>query len=74
VVEVVLGIPGLGELLFDGTLLQDFGVVLAASWAFSLMASALLCAQALVEIGHALAIRRFPAGVLPVDDAPGGVA
>lgn len=37
VVEVVLGIPGLGELLWDGTLLQDFGVVLAAAWAFSLL-------------------------------------
>ncbi|MEZ4240114.1 MAG: hypothetical protein R3F59_28980 [Myxococcota bacterium] len=71
VVEVVLGIPGLGELLFRGTLMQDFGVVLAASWAFSLLASALMCGQALIEILHALAIRRFPAGVLPTEEVPG---
>ena len=63
VVEVVVGIPGLGELLFEGTLLQDFGVVLAASWAFSLLSAALLCAQALAEIGVALWVRRHPAAV-----------
>lgn len=61
VVEVVVGIPGLGELLFDGTLLQDFGVVLAASWAFSLLSAALLCAQAIGEIAVALHVRRHPA-------------
>lgn len=69
VVEVVLGIPGLGELLFDGTLLQDFGVVLAASWAFSLLSAALMSAQALAEVALALVIRRFPSGVLH-DAAP----
>jgi peptide/nickel transport system permease protein len=74
VVEVVLGLPGLGELLFDGTLLQDFGVVLAASWAFSLLAAALMCAQALAEIAHALAIRRFPAGAVPADEVGAGAA
>ena len=72
IVEVVLSIPGLGELLFDGTLMQDFGVVLAASWAFSLLASALLCAQALAEIAVALAIRRHPA--LQTELGPGGAA
>ena len=60
IVEVVLGIPGLGELLWDGTLLQDFGVVLAAAWAFSLLSGALLLAQALVEIGVAMHVRRYP--------------
>lgn len=64
VVEVVLGIPGLGELLFDGTLLQDFGVVLAASWAFSLLSAALMCAQAGAEVLVALAVRRHPLGVV----------
>ena len=44
IVEVVLGIPGLGELLWEGTLLQDFGVVLAAAWAFALLSGALLSA------------------------------
>lgn len=61
VVEVVLGIPGLGELLFDGTLLQDFGVVLAATWAFSLLSAALLTVQALAELGVSLWVRRHPA-------------
>ena len=46
VVEVVLGISGLGELLWDGTLMQDFGVVLAAAWGFALLSAALLFAQA----------------------------
>ena len=50
IVEVVLGIPGLGELLWDGTLLQDFGVVLAAAWAFSLLSGVLLLAQAGAEV------------------------
>lgn len=64
VVEVVLGIPGLGELLFDGTLTQDFGVVLAATWAFSLLSAALLCFQALAEIAVTLWVRRHPSGVI----------
>ncbi|MEO0606320.1 MAG: ABC transporter permease subunit, partial [Myxococcota bacterium] len=36
VVEVVLRIEGLGQLLFQGTLRQDFGLVLAATWLFAL--------------------------------------
>jgi peptide/nickel transport system permease protein len=64
IVEVVLGIPGLGELLWDGTLLQDFGVVLAAAWAFSLLSGGLLLVQALVEIGVAMHVRRYPKAVL----------
>ncbi|HHO50913.1 MAG TPA: ABC transporter permease subunit [Deltaproteobacteria bacterium] len=63
VVEVVMGIPGLGEMLFDGTLSQDFGLVLAAAWAFSLMSAALLLLQALVEVSVALWVRRSPAGI-----------
>lgn len=62
VVEVVMGIPGLGELLFDGTLAQDFGLVLAAAWAFSLMSAVLLLLQATVEVAVALWVRRSPAG------------
>jgi len=63
VVEVVMGVPGLGELLFDGTLMQDFGVVLAATWAFSLMSAVLLGSQALAEIAVALWVRSSPSGV-----------
>lgn len=64
IVEVVLGIPGLGELLWDGTLQQDFGVVLTAAFAVGLLSAALLLAQALVEIAVAIHVRRTPAGVL----------
>ncbi|MCA9493979.1 MAG: ABC transporter permease subunit [Myxococcales bacterium] len=75
VVEVVLGIPGLGELLFDGTLLQDFGVVLAAAWAFSLMSSALLVVQAGSELLHGVWVRRHPTGVTAgAMEAAGAVA
>jgi peptide/nickel transport system permease protein len=69
VVEVVMGIPGLGELLFDGTLLQDFGVVLAATWAFSLLSASLLLCQAVGEIAVALWVRRHPAGVIQAEPA-----
>ncbi len=64
VVEVVLGIPGLGQLLWDGTLLQDFFVVLAAAWAFSLLSGVLLLIQAATEVLVEMHIRRSP--VVPV--------
>lgn len=60
VVEVVLKIPGLGGLLWDGTLLQDFGVVLAAAWAFAVFSALLLLVQAAVEVGTAMYVRRAP--------------
>ncbi len=60
VVEVILRINGLGDLLWGGTLLQDFGVVLAAATGFAVLSSALLLAQALVEVMVALHIRRSP--------------
>ncbi len=60
VVEVVLRLDGLGDLLWGGTLLQDFGVVLAAATGFAAMSAVLLLAQAGVEIATALHIRRAP--------------
>jgi peptide/nickel transport system permease protein len=60
VVEVVLGISGLGELLWDGTLLQDFFVVLAAAWAFSLLSGAMLLFQAVCEVAVEMYVRRAP--------------
>ncbi|MBA2319888.1 MAG: ABC transporter permease subunit [Deltaproteobacteria bacterium] len=60
VVEVVLGVPGLGELLWAGTLLQDFAVVLAAAWAYSLLSGALLLTQGLAEIAVAVWVRSAP--------------
>lgn len=63
VVEVVLGIQGLGELLWAGTLLQDFGVVLAGAWAFSWLSALLLLGQAATELGAVWWVRRVPVGV-----------
>lgn len=60
VVEVVLRIDGLGDLLWGGTLLQDFGVVLAAATGFAAISALLLFLQALVEIAVALHVRRAP--------------
>ncbi len=61
VVEVVLQLEGLGDLLWGGTLVQDFGVVLAAAFGFSLLSAVLLAGQALIEILVALHVRRSPA-------------
>jgi peptide/nickel transport system permease protein len=63
VVEVVLQINGLGDLLWGGTLAQDFGVVLAASFGFAILSATLLLLQALVEIGTVFHIKRSPRGV-----------
>jgi ABC-type dipeptide/oligopeptide/nickel transport system permease component len=60
VVEVVLRINGVGDLLWLGTLLQDFGVVLAAATIFAGFSAALLLFQALVEIAVSLHVRRAP--------------
>ncbi|MEZ4319550.1 MAG: ABC transporter permease subunit [Myxococcota bacterium] len=64
IVEVVVGIPGLGQLLWDGTMKQDFGVVLAATFAFSAFSGLLMLVQAISEIAVALYVRRSPSGVL----------
>lgn len=64
IVEVVIGIPGLGDLLWAGTLEQDFGIVLAAAFVFALFSGALMFLQAVSEIAVALFVRRSPSGVL----------
>src|SRR5690606_30825741 len=46
IVEVIIGIPGLGELLWAGTLGQDFGVVLPSAFLFALCSGLLMFAQA----------------------------
>lgn len=61
VVEAVLRIDGIGDLLWGGTLLQDFGVVLAAATGFAVVSSLLLVLQAVVEIATAWHVRRAPA-------------
>lgn len=60
VVEVVLELPGVGDLLWSGTLLQDFGVVLAAAATFACLSALLLLVQAAVEVAIALHVRRAP--------------
>jgi ABC-type dipeptide/oligopeptide/nickel transport system permease component len=63
VVEVVLRINGVGDLLWNGTLLQDFGVVIAAATTYAVLSAVLLAVQAVVEIAVALWVRRAPAAV-----------
>ena len=63
IVEVVLQIDGVGALLWGGTLLQDFGLVLGAASIFALISSSLLAIQACLEIATAIYIRRSPTGV-----------
>ena len=60
VVEVILRIDGLGDLLWGGTLKQDFGVVLGAATLFGAVSAVLLLIQAFVEIVVALHVRRAP--------------
>lgn len=60
IVEVVLRINGVGDLLWLGTLLQDFGVVLAAATIFSVFSAILLLFQAIVEVLVTLHVRRAP--------------
>jgi peptide/nickel transport system permease protein len=62
IVEVVMQVEGLGDLLWQGTLRQDFAVVLAAAFGFSLLSGGLMLLQALVEIGVAMQVRRSPVG------------
>lgn len=60
IVEVVLGIDGLGDLLWRGTLDNDYFVVIAAAWGFALLSSFLLLFQAASEVAIALWVRRSP--------------
>lgn len=60
VVEVVLRIDGVGDLLWRGTLMQDFGLVLAMASIFATVSALLLLGQAMVEILTALHVRRAP--------------
>ena len=60
VVEVVLRIDGIGDLLWRGTLMQDFGLVLATATLFASASACLLLVQALAEIGTAMVVRRAP--------------
>jgi len=61
IVEVILRIDGMGDLLWGGTLMQDFGVVLASATGFAMLSAGLLILQAMIEIAVALHVRRTPA-------------
>ncbi len=69
VVEVVLRLDGVGDLLWRATLLQDFGVVLAAATFFAVLSGVALAVQAAVELGLGWMIRRSPAVAPPVTSA-----
>jgi ABC-type dipeptide/oligopeptide/nickel transport system permease component len=60
VVEVVLRIDGVGDLLWRGTLLQDFGMVLATASLFATASAGLLLLQAMTEIVTAMVVRGAP--------------
>jgi len=60
IVEVIVRVDGFGALLWRGTLMQDFGVVLAAATVFACLSSGLLFFQALVEVLQNLHQRRAP--------------
>jgi ABC-type dipeptide/oligopeptide/nickel transport system permease component len=60
VVEVMLKIDGIGDLLWIGTLEQDFGLVLATATLFAVASGLLLFGQAACEILVALHVRRSP--------------
>jgi len=63
VVEVVLRLDGVGDLLWTGTLLQDFGVVIAAATVFAVFSAVLLAAQAVAELIIGGVVRRVPEGL-----------
>ncbi len=63
VVEVVLKIDGLGDLLWQAALLQDFGLVLPVATVFAVFSAILLLAQAMVEGAVEVWIRWSPSGV-----------
>ena len=67
VVEIIVGIEGVGDLLWNGTLKQDFGVVLGSAVGFALISGALLFGQALVEIVQMKHIRKAP--IMPKEGA-----
>jgi ABC-type dipeptide/oligopeptide/nickel transport system permease component len=69
VLEVILRINGIGDLLWGGTLRQDFGVVLAAATIFAAVSALLLVVQAVLETLVALHVRRAPGAVAPVGKA-----
>jgi len=60
IVEAVLRIDGLGDYLWRATLMQDFGLVLAAATAFAFVSGVILLLQALVEVAVAWHQRRAP--------------
>ena len=60
IVEAVLRIDGLGDYLWRATLMQDFGLVLAAATGFALVSGAILMLQALAEVAVAWHQRRAP--------------
>lgn len=66
IIEVVLGVDGLGDLLWRGTLANDYFIVLAAAWGFALLSAVMLFLQAASEVAVEMMVRRAPK--VPVGD------
>jgi peptide/nickel transport system permease protein len=64
IIEVILEIDGIGDMLWAGTVKQDFGLVLGCTFAFVVISSVFLLLQAAVEITTALKVRSSPKGVV----------
>ena len=63
IVEVIVGINGVGALLWKGTLTQDFGLVLATATIFAVLSGGLLIVQAILECVVAMHVRKAPSDV-----------
>jgi ABC-type dipeptide/oligopeptide/nickel transport system permease component len=63
IVEVIVGVNGVGSLLWKGTLKQDFGLVLATATIFAGISALLLVVQAFFECVVAMHVRRVPRDV-----------
>ena len=64
IIELVFKINGVGGLLFEGAVDQDFGLVLGCTFVFVLISSVLLLLQAIAEIVTAMVVRSSPKGVV----------
>lgn len=63
IVEVIVGINGVGSYLWKGTLSQDFGLVLATATIFAVFSGVLLIVQAVAECLVAMHIRKAPTDI-----------
>ena len=63
VVEVMIGLAGLGDLLWLSTLKQDYLVLLGATFMFAVFSAGLLLVHGVLEIAVNLFVHRSPEGI-----------